>query len=168
MVKVLDFGVAKITEPSLEMGVQLTQAGTFVGTPRYASPEQMRREELTAASDVYGVGMIMWECLTGKPPVPSTDFPTCVAFHLGPDPWVLPPNVDCPRALQKIVEKALKKHHADRYQTCESMLEELSQFRRGHASDVPERSLARERLASGRDSCVDWVRFQNAFGHGPT
>ncbi len=128
LVKVLDFGVAKITEPSLEMGVQLTQAGTFVGTPRYASPEQMRREELTPASDIYGVGMIMWECLTGEPPVPSTDFPTCVAFHLGPDPWVLPPNVDCPGDLQMIVERALQKHHADRYQSCGDMLDDLRNF----------------------------------------
>lgn len=124
VVKVLDFGVAKILEPS-EVDIQLTAQGAFVGTPRYASPEQLRREEATVASDIYGVGMVMWEALVGDPPVPSTDFSSCVEYHLGPQPWQLPDSVDCPPGLAHILYTALQKDASERYANCRQMLSDL-------------------------------------------
>lgn len=124
VVKVLDFGVAKILEPS-EVDIQLTAQGAFVGTPRYASPEQLRREEATVASDIYGVGMVMWEALVGDPPVPSTDFSSCVEYHLGPQPWQLPDSVDCPPGLAHILYTALQKDASERYPNCRQMLSDL-------------------------------------------
>ncbi len=124
VVKVLDFGVAKMVEPD-ETDITLTAQGAFVGTPRYASPEQMRREEATIRSDIYGVGMVMWEALVGDPPVPDTEFSTAVEYHLGPKPWRLPPEVACPPALAHILYRALEKEPGDRYQSCSEMLADL-------------------------------------------
>src|SRR5690606_12777766 len=86
IVKVLDFGVAKLLEDG-PTGTKLTLQGTFVGTPRYASPEQLRREPLGETTDVYALGLIMWECLTGAPAVPGREYGEAVAHHLRADAW---------------------------------------------------------------------------------
>jgi serine/threonine-protein kinase len=127
ILKVLDFGLAKAQlDPQTQTQLmKLTQDGDFVGTPRYASPEQLKGRELTAASDIYGVGMVMWEMLTGQPAVPDIDFGTCVQYHLGPQPWELPAEIKCPRGLANIVECALAKKAEDRFQSCEDMLAAL-------------------------------------------
>ncbi len=118
IVKVLDFGVVKILDPGPEFELQLTQQGTFVGTPRYASPEQLRREPLTAAADVYGVGMIMWEALVGDPAIADPEYSACVKAHLRRDPWRIPEWVDSPPEFSAIVEKSLAKRVNRRYQSC--------------------------------------------------
>jgi serine/threonine protein kinase len=130
ILKVLDFGLAKAQlDPQTQTQLlKLTQDGDFVGTPRYASPEQLKGRELTTASDIYGVGMVMWEMLTGKPAVPDIDFGTCVQYHLGSQPWALPPEIGCPVGLARVVEGALAKKAADRFQTCEAMLGVLDQW----------------------------------------
>jgi serine/threonine protein kinase len=131
-IKVLDFGVAKLLDPVPEVDIALTQAGAFVGTPRYASPEQLRRDELDHRSDIYGLGMIMWEALTGRPAVDATDYGTCIQYHLGPDPWRLPDGLGVPDALAKIVHRALEKDRAHRYISCGQMADELEEFLATH------------------------------------
>ena len=130
VVKVLDFGLAKV-DPAEWQGqaaqLKLTREGDFVGTPRYASPEQLRGHELTRASDIYGVGQVMWEMLTGKPAVPEIDYATCVEYHLGPRPWSLPPGM-FPPGLATIVERALLKDPDRRFQSCEEMSRYLEQW----------------------------------------
>ena len=128
VVKVLDFGLAKAQHSEFdEESLKLTRDGDFIGTPRYASPEQLKGEQLTTASDIYGVGMVMWEMLMGEPAVPSVDYGTCIQHHLGPHPWELPPDV-APDGLSLIVERALSKHPTGRYQTCREMLEALDHW----------------------------------------
>ncbi len=127
LLKVLDFGLAKIDAPDYAQAGQaaLTRPGDFVGTPRYASPEQLRGHALTPASDLYGVGMVMWEMLVGEPAVPDIDFGTCVQHHLGPSPWRLPSGISCPAGLASVVEQALEKDPLARYQDCASLREAL-------------------------------------------
>lgn len=127
-VKVLDFGLAK-ADPSQLGGdlLKLTRDGDFVGTPRYASPEQLKGRPLTNASDIYGVGMIMWEMLTGQPAVPQVDYAVCVEHHLGPRPWKLPPG-QFPPGLSMVVEKALKKEPGERYASCREMRKALKNW----------------------------------------
>lgn len=139
-VRVLDFGVAKILEPMPDMSTKLTQAGVFVGTPRYASPEQMKREELTPASDIYGVGMVLWESLVGEPAVVGLDFASAVEGHLSSKPWRLPENIVCPPALAHILYKSLEKKPANRYQTCKEMIDDLERWT-GEADQAPTWSL---------------------------
>lgn len=129
-VRVLDFGVAKVLEPTPEMGTKLTQAGTFVGTPRYASPEQMKGDTLTPASDVYGVGMILWECIVGEPAVKGLDFAAAVEGHLSSRPWRLPESVACPDGLAQILYRALEKKPANRYPTTREMIAALEDWMR--------------------------------------
>jgi len=87
--KVLDFGIAKIQGPG-ERGVTLTQAGLVCGTPGYMSPEQWSGEELDARSDLYSVGVILYEMLTGKLPFEAQTPMELVRKHLTEQ--VVPPS----------------------------------------------------------------------------
>ncbi len=125
IVKVLDFGVAKVMGDQLESD-RLTIQGSFVGTPRYASPEQLRRETLTPAADVYAVGLLMWECLVGEPAVPTRELADAIQFHIGPEPWRLPETLECPDEMRDILEKSLAKPLDRRYQSCVELKAALS------------------------------------------
>ena len=129
MVKVLDFGIAKrLDDFAPASGPQLTAAGAFVGTPRYASPEQMRREPLTAASDIYAIGLMMWEGLVGEPAVAAGDYSGAVKAHISQSPWVLPRDRGIPADLVRIIEKSLAKSVDQRYQSCGELTAALHQF----------------------------------------
>lgn len=116
--KLLDFGVAKIMEPDGQFQGLVTHQGMFVGTPRYASPEQLRREPLSTASDVYGLGMVMWEAMMGQAAVPDSGYAEAVKHHLLKTPWKVPDWVDCPPEFAAIVEKTLAKDPDQRYESC--------------------------------------------------
>lgn len=125
-IKVLDFGIAKNLLEASDSDTRITRLGAFVGTPRYASPEQFeKKQNLTPASDIYSLGLLMWEALVGDPPVASTNYGECVQMHTGPDPWVLPISLQCPPGLEYILLKALAKPVEQRYPDCESMRLEL-------------------------------------------
>jgi serine/threonine protein kinase len=97
--KVLDFGVAKLKEFEGKDGT-LTQAGMIFGTPKYMSPEQARSGNLDARSDVYALGIIMYEMLMGKPPF-SADNPLSILIsHVNEQPRRFAqfnPGSTCPR-----------------------------------------------------------------------
>jgi len=125
-VKVLDFGIAKDLREKPDSSARITHQGAFVGTPRYASPEQLKQSaELGPASDIYSLGLLMWEALVGDPAISSTRYGDCVEKHLSPEPWRLPPSVDCPLGFERILYKALAKDPAERYQRCDAMRAEL-------------------------------------------
>ena len=117
-VKLLDFGVAKL----LMTEEFATQVGVVFGTPQYMSPEQGRGEPLTPRSDLYGVGILAYEMLTGSVPF-SDPVPTNVLqMHLKRPVPPLPPRV--PAAVQQVVMRALEKEPSRRYQTASAMMEE--------------------------------------------
>jgi serine/threonine-protein kinase len=130
MVKVLDFGIAKHLEGARGSGARdaarITHQGAFIGTPRYASPEQLDGKALTPAADIYSLGLLMWEALVGDPAVPSVEYGDCVKKHLGSEPWRLPDSVQCPPGLSVILYKALEKSIDQRYQSCREMHRELA------------------------------------------
>jgi serine/threonine-protein kinase len=107
-VKVTDFGVARLAEGSSE-GV----AGTIVGTPRYMAPEQARGVTATAATDVYGVGVVLYEMLAGRPPFEGTSVVELAFSHVHDAPPPLPRHV--PAALADVVDRALAKDPRERY-----------------------------------------------------
>jgi serine/threonine protein kinase len=120
-VKVADFGVAKITE-----GMDLTMAGTMIGTPSYLAPERVHGEPATAASDVYSVGVLLYELLTGRRPY-EADTPLALLHAIQkeePPPLsTLRPDID--PELARVVSKAMAKDPVMRYPDARSMLAEL-------------------------------------------
>ncbi|MBK8100255.1 MAG: alpha/beta fold hydrolase [Planctomycetes bacterium] len=124
-VKVLDFGLAKATRPDrLEAAAQdHTQAGTLLGTMHYMSPEQARGQAVGPASDVFALGIVLHEMLTGNVPFTGgTPLDVLVAL-LDRPPTPLPPQV--PAALAAVVARALHKDAAARFPTARELLQQL-------------------------------------------
>ena len=133
-VKVMDFGIAR----ALGAGQNVTQTAAVIGTAQYLSPEQARGEAVDARSDVYAVGCVLFELLTGEPPF-TGDSPVAVAYqHVREDPRApseLNPNVS--PALDAVVLKALSKNPANRYQSAAEMRADLIRVHSGEAPLAP-------------------------------
>ena len=133
-VKVLDFGIAKLTEQEpasddQQVGtttVLQTHPGLVLGTARYMSPEQTRGQSADARSDIWSLGVVIYETVGGVPPFSGVTPSDCIASVLKTEPPALCsilPGV--PVALQSIVQKALRKDRNERYQTIAEMLAAL-------------------------------------------
>jgi serine/threonine protein kinase len=117
-VKVLDFGVAKLKEHSTTGGLDITRAGALVGTPRYMSPEQCADQKVDARSDVYSLGVMLYEMLTGRAPFDATSAMALALKHIKESPPPLEElRPDVPAALSRLVTWALAKDPAERPQT---------------------------------------------------
>ena len=127
LVKVCDFGIAKITDRDDETGDggpehKVTTTGIVVGTPEYMSPEQARGERLDARSDLYAMGIILYQLLTGRTPFLGDTALSVVLKHISEPP--APPSTIYPevhKGLEQICLKALVKTRDGRYQTAREM-----------------------------------------------
>jgi serine/threonine-protein kinase len=122
-VKVLDFGIAKLNEPG-SGGPGLTQAGIVCGTPGYMSPEQVRGEELDPRSDIYAVGVILYEMLTGVLPFESDTPMGLVTKHLVEDPppiAVRRPGTVVSEELEAVIMRALARDRDQRFSSSDEM-----------------------------------------------
>ncbi|WP_054812064.1 Stk1 family PASTA domain-containing Ser/Thr kinase [Nocardia arizonensis] len=134
-VKVMDFGIARAIADSSN---PMTQTAAVIGTAQYLSPEQARGETVDARSDVYSVGCVLFEILTGEPPF-TGDSPVAVAYqHVREDPR-LPSHVypGVPRELDSVVLKAMSKNPANRYQTAAEMRADLIRVLGGQKPSAP-------------------------------
>jgi serine/threonine protein kinase/Tfp pilus assembly protein PilF len=117
-VRIMDFGIASSIETK-----GATVPGTMIGTPEYMSPEQIDGSEVDARSDLYSLGIIIYELLTGKTPF-SGDTPWSVAFkHKNDrphDPRELNPAI--PESMSRVILKCLEKQKEERYQSAEELL----------------------------------------------
>ncbi|MCB9740917.1 MAG: serine/threonine protein kinase [Deltaproteobacteria bacterium] len=121
-VKVIDFGIAKFLE---EEGNQLTQAGKMFGTPRYLSPEQAQGKRLDARSDLYTLGVMLFECIAGRPPFIAEEAIAVAIKHVQEAPPKMEEvasDVHCPREVDHLVFKLLAKKPGDRYQSAEEVV----------------------------------------------
>jgi serine/threonine-protein kinase len=121
LVKVLDFGIA-ISQGSVE----LTLAGSLIGSPMHMSPEQIRGEKATQQSDIYSLGVTLYELIAGRPPVNGATTYELMMAHLNRTPTPLAElRPDIPARLSHIVSKALEKEPAKRFATAAEFLDAL-------------------------------------------
>jgi serine/threonine-protein kinase len=125
--KVLDFGIAKINEPD-ELDTGLTAPNLVMGTPQYMSPEQCSQDtEIDARSDIYSFGVILYEMLAGHVPFGGDSATIVMMKHLqDPVPSILDERKDIPPAIGRVVARAMAKLPANRYQTINELLEDLT------------------------------------------
>ena len=133
-VKVLDFGIAKLTEQrpasddhtSETTAMLQTRPGLVLGTAHYMSPEQARGQKVDARTDIWSLGVVLYEMVGGSPPFRGETPSDCIAAILTTEPpplsGVLP---DVPLKLESILQKALRKNSDERYQTIKEMLADL-------------------------------------------
>jgi serine/threonine-protein kinase len=119
--KVLDFGLAKVTQREMRPGsLILTQEGMIFGTPEFMSPEQARGQQLDARSDIYSLGCILYEMLTGKLPFDASQPMDFLALQIRGQPIPLSERVrglSFPPGLEAVVMKTLEKDPSQRYPT---------------------------------------------------
>ncbi|MBL8150847.1 MAG: serine/threonine protein kinase [Blastocatellia bacterium] len=126
LVKVLDFSIAKLRMG--EKGGDLTQAGMVVGTPQYMSPEQAEGKELDSRSDLYSLGVMLYEMLTGQLPFKAATPVALVLKHIHAAPR--PPRElveTLPQSIESVVLKALAKKREERQQSVLDLAAELEQ-----------------------------------------
>ena len=146
IVKVLDFGLAKLTEESQgdeKTGGQgddaivfpppllISTAGVVMGTPRYMSPEQARGEKVDARTDIFSMGVTLYEMVTGRNPFEGETVSDVIASILRSEPALLTAvQHELPSELQRIVSKALAKERDERYQSVSDLERDLENLRK--------------------------------------
>ncbi len=129
VVKIADFGISKIAG---EHG--LTMTGTAVGTPAYCSPEQGRGDKVDARADIYSLGVVFYELLTGRKPFDGTTANALIYQHNYAEPTLITAlRAEVPDAYQAVALKCLQKDPAKRYQDAAELVGDLERVRAGSA-----------------------------------
>lgn len=139
-VKILDFGIAHVEDASL------TQPGIIIGTPFYMAPEQVRGERVDGRSDIFSLGVILYELFALTNPFAGRDLPSVLnrICHVTPEPLsqLMP---DCPQELDRIIQKATTKSREERYQNAEDLFFDLL-----HLGGSLKRSAVEEQFQQGQ------------------
>lgn len=135
-VKILDFGIAKLNGEN----AKLTRAGSVFGTPHYMSPEQAAGVPVDQRTDIYSLGVMIYEMACGRVPFDADNFMGILTQHMykAPAPLrtVAMPGHDIPTGLEAVIVKALSKKPELRYQSMEEMVLDLEKLERGLAPDA--------------------------------
>jgi eukaryotic-like serine/threonine-protein kinase len=148
-VKVLDFGLAKLTEPAQGFGNQenaanlsqlTTDAGIIIGTVRYMSPEQARGQKVDQRTDLFSLGVVLYELITGRAPFAGETTSHTIVAILEQEPAPLAQYAgEVPVALQDIVNRALSKNRDKRFQSAEELLNDLKSLKQLLETDTENR-----------------------------
>ena len=137
-VKVLDFGMAKLLmRLNDESIIQLTREGVAVGTPRYIAPEQARGKTVGPYSDLYALGLLMYEMFTGARAVKADSIESAIMAHVSRKPLKLDEINDVPENVRPVLHKLIEKSVKNRYQTAEEVIEDIRQIELKAGKAVP-------------------------------
>jgi predicted Ser/Thr protein kinase len=132
LVKVTDFGIAKL------MSMGMTQAGQILGTPNYMSPEQVKGRGVDGRSDIFSLGVILYELVTGEKPFSGQNITTVIYKIINENP-IPPRELDATihPGLSYVISKALAKDSDERYQTCRELAEDLRNYKNLGGATAP-------------------------------
>jgi serine/threonine protein kinase len=129
-IKVLDFGLAKLTENELSPAAAETNPGVVMGTPRYMSPEQARGLDVDLRTDIFSLGTVIYELVTGKLPFEGETTSDVIAALIKDEPESMRKSVpDLPVEFEEVVSKALEKDRSQRYQSIAEFAASLQQLK---------------------------------------
>ena len=134
LIKILDFGIAKILETGDDKAKTITRTGETMGSPPYMSPEQAVSSNIDQRSDLYSLGCVMFECLAGTPPFMAENTFSIMMAHANDEPPTLREaslGNQYPGELERIVKKLLAKKSEDRYQSAKELERDLQRYRTG-------------------------------------
>jgi serine/threonine protein kinase len=138
LVKVLDFGLAKLVHDGA-LGPSITRDGTVFGTPEYMAPEQAEGEKLDGRTDIYALGIILYQLVTGDVPFRASNFVALLTKQVSDKP--MPPrerrpDLEIPEGLEAVILRCLEKKAEDRYATAQELAEALEPFAAGDSSQL--------------------------------
>jgi serine/threonine protein kinase len=165
LVKVLDFGLAKLTEPS-RPGIDTqastivgasTETGVVMGTPRYMSPEQVRGVKMDGRTDIFSLGVVLYEMIAGRAPFAGATMADVIAAILEREPAPLAQYLpEAPRELERILRCALRKDCEQRYLMAKDLLRDLKSLKQELEFEAKRRPFAQpeapSRVSSGREA----------------
>jgi serine/threonine protein kinase len=131
LVKIVDFGIAKVISTPEQTQPQVTLTGDVFGSPLYMSPEQCLAQPLDVRTDIYSLGCLMYECLTGVPPHDGGSAFNIMTRHISVEPQSfakVAPDLHIDKDLEAIVFRCLEKNREERYQTAAEVLADLPAF----------------------------------------
>lgn len=143
-VRVADFGLAL-----QERGTRLTVDGSIVGTPEYMSPEQAEAEPATARSDIYSLGIVFYELLTGKVPFEGESALLILKKIQSSEPeWPRSINPQIPVEAERIIQRMMAKKPRDRYASCQELIQDIRRLKAGQPIPLRKRQFISPRVAA--------------------
>lgn len=127
-IKIVDFGIARLLQQTAKDGVRVTQTGDVIGSPVYMSPEQCLGLAMDERSDIYSLGVVMYEALTGAPPFAGENAIQIIVKHVHEPPLSmrqLRPDLNISEEIDNLVMKALAKQPEDRWQSIDALKNEM-------------------------------------------
>jgi serine/threonine protein kinase len=142
-VKIVDFGIAKLVDDGNTSEQGLTKPGEVFGSPLYMSPEQCMGAKLDQRSDMYSVGITMFQALTGRPPLLGKSAVETAALHQSKEAPLLcdvAPDIEFPHKLEEVIATMLAKAPDDRYSSLSEVAQELLRLEKGDVSNIKPQS----------------------------
>lgn len=153
-IRVLDFGVAKMWSDSGASSQSLTLEGKVCGSPAYMSPEQCRGVDVDFRTDIYSMGVVFFETLTGKRPFSADDLMALMLMHVNnqaPSLGAVSPELSYPPELNEAIMKAMAKNPNERQQSAEELLDDIQASTRGRQKTI---------VVSAAEKPDNWIPFE--------